>query len=58
MSNSIGKDSFNESWESLSKDEQKEFLRLRKELELLRAENEFLKKAEEIDRKYSKDYEA
>lgn len=56
MSDSIGKDSFNESWESLSKDEQKEFLRLRKELELLRAENEFLKKAEEIDRKYSKDY--
>lgn len=58
MSDSIGKDSFNESWESLSKDEQKEFVKLRKEIELLRAENEFLKKAEEIDRKYSKDYEA
>ena len=58
MSDSIGKDSFNESWESLSKDEQKEFVKLRKEIELLRAENEFLKKAEEIDRKYSKEYEA
>lgn len=56
MSDRRGKDSFNENWESLSKDEQKEFVRLRKEIELLRAENEFLKKAEEIDRKYSKDY--